>query len=151
MNLVVVEGGFFMVFVVACVREQHLVVADAGGLHALLALLGDEGDSLALLKGLEAVLLWWESVTSSKMDEEESTRVCWTACWTMPYAMAQHCTAHSSHVRRTSMARKWTKRSAEPFSGVMKPYPFSSLNHLTVPFWRSVEASILIDVVGWWG
>jgi hypothetical protein len=44
---------------------QHLVVADAGGLHALLALLGDEGDSLTLLKGLEAVLLWWESVMSS--------------------------------------------------------------------------------------
>lgn len=37
--------------------KQRLVVADAGGLHALLALLGDEGDSLALLKGLEAVLL----------------------------------------------------------------------------------------------
>lgn len=36
---------------------QHLVVADAGGLHALLALLGDEGDSLTLLEGLEAVLL----------------------------------------------------------------------------------------------
>lgn len=53
----VVEGGFFMVFVVACVRRQHLVVTDAGGLHALLALLGDEGDNLALLEGLEAVLL----------------------------------------------------------------------------------------------
>jgi hypothetical protein len=39
------------------VGKQRLVVADAGGLHALLALLGDEGDSLALLKGLEAVLL----------------------------------------------------------------------------------------------
>ena len=46
------------------------------------------------------------------------------------------------------MARKWTKRSAEPFSGVMKPYPFSSLNHLTVPFWRSVEASILMSCGG---
>lgn len=45
--------------------EQRLVVADAGGLHALLALLGDEGDSLALLKGLEAVLLRWESVRCS--------------------------------------------------------------------------------------
>lgn len=58
MNLVLLRVGVFMVFVVACVREQHLVVADAGGLHALLALLGDEGDSLALLEGLEAVLLW---------------------------------------------------------------------------------------------
>lgn len=36
---------------------QHLVGADAGGLHALLALLGDEGDVLTLLEGLEAVLL----------------------------------------------------------------------------------------------
>ena len=45
--------------------EQRLVVADAGGLHALLALLGDEGDSLTLLEGLEAVLLLRESVMSS--------------------------------------------------------------------------------------
>ena len=45
--------------------EQRLVVADAGGLHALLALLGDEGDSLALLEGLEAVLLLRESVMGS--------------------------------------------------------------------------------------
>src|SRR5262245_2147750 len=28
---------------------------------------------------------------------------------------------------------KWTKRSRPPSSGVMKPKPFSSLNHLTVP------------------
>jgi hypothetical protein len=49
------------------VGEQRLVVADAGGLHALLALLGDEGDSLALLKGLEAVLLWRESVGCSRI------------------------------------------------------------------------------------
>src|SRR3954452_4483535 len=27
----------------------------------------------------------------------------------------------------------WTKRSLLPSSGVMKPKPFSSLNHLTVP------------------
>jgi hypothetical protein len=111
------------------VGEQHLVVADAGGLHALLALLGDEGDSLALLKGLETVLLRWESVGCSEMQQVME---------------AQH----------TSMARKWTKRSAEPFSGVMKPYPFSSLNHLTVPFWRSegAAASILRGVYGlfWW-
>jgi hypothetical protein len=39
------------------VREQCLVVADGRSLHALLALLGDEGDSLTLLEGLEAVLL----------------------------------------------------------------------------------------------
>jgi hypothetical protein len=30
-------------------------------------------------------------------------------------------------------ALKWTKTSAPPPSGVMKPYPFSSLNHFTVP------------------
>jgi hypothetical protein len=34
---------------------------------------------------------------------------------------------------------------SEWFSGVMKPYPFLSLNHSTVLFWRSdAEASILI-------
>src|SRR5918996_4269725 len=32
-----------------------------------------------------------------------------------------------------TMLLKWTKTSFEPSSGVMKPYPFSSLNHLTVP------------------
>ena len=37
----------FMLVVV--IIEQRLGAADAGGLHALLALLGDEGDSLALL------------------------------------------------------------------------------------------------------
>jgi hypothetical protein len=51
------RGVCHSMLVVAYAR-QHLVVADAGGLHALLALLGDEGDSLTLLEGLEAVLLW---------------------------------------------------------------------------------------------
>src|SRR5574340_533976 len=32
------------------------------------------------------------------------------------------------------MAEKWAKRSSPPSSGVMKPKPFASLNHLTVPF-----------------
>src|SRR5690242_18519919 len=31
------------------------------------------------------------------------------------------------------MAEKWTKTSAVPPSGVMKPKPFSPLNHFTVP------------------
>src|SRR4051812_16915263 len=31
------------------------------------------------------------------------------------------------------MAEKWTKTSALPSSGVMKPKPFSPLNHFTVP------------------
>src|SRR3954469_8814982 len=31
------------------------------------------------------------------------------------------------------MALKWTKTSGAPPSGVMKPYPFSPLNHFTVP------------------
>jgi hypothetical protein len=52
-------------------KRQRLVVADAGGLHALLALLGDEGDSLTLLEGLEAVLLWRESVMRSVGGEVE--------------------------------------------------------------------------------
>jgi len=54
---VVHEGGMVVGAGEVSVGEQRLVVADAGGLHALLALLSDEGDSLALLKGLEAVLL----------------------------------------------------------------------------------------------
>lgn len=77
--------------------NKRLGVADAGGLHALLALLGDEGDSLALLKGLEAVLLWWV------------------------LACCMQCSVGDSFHKHTSMARKWTNRSAEPFSGVMKP------------------------------
>src|SRR5947208_1964389 len=31
------------------------------------------------------------------------------------------------------MAEKWTKTSALPSDGVMKPNPLSALNHLTVP------------------
>ena len=50
---------------VVVIIEQRLGAADAGGLHALLALLGDEGDGLTLLKGLEAVLLLRGSVMSS--------------------------------------------------------------------------------------
>jgi hypothetical protein len=45
------------ILVIGGCGQQRLVVAHAGGLHALLALLGDEGDSLAFLEGLEAVLL----------------------------------------------------------------------------------------------
>ena len=61
-----VVEGFMLVVTLA---EQRLVVADAGGLHALLALLGDEGDSLTLLEGLEAVLLLRESVMGSVSGE----------------------------------------------------------------------------------
>src|SRR5947207_7049649 len=32
-----------------------------------------------------------------------------------------------------AIALWWTNRSFEPSSGVMKPNPFSSLNHFTVP------------------
>src|SRR5438105_13614091 len=31
------------------------------------------------------------------------------------------------------IAEKWANRSSPPSSGVMKPYPLASLNHLTVP------------------
>src|SRR5215208_6493356 len=31
------------------------------------------------------------------------------------------------------IAEKWANRSSPPSSGVMKPYPLESLNHLTVP------------------
>lgn len=55
--------------VVSSSKQRLLAAADAGGLHALLALLGDEGDNLTLLEGLEAVLLLRESVMSSRADE----------------------------------------------------------------------------------
>src|ERR671930_536587 len=43
--------------------------------------------------------------------------------------------APSASVRKPLdwMALWWTKRSLPPSSGVMKPKPFSSLNHFTVP------------------
>src|SRR5687767_7707200 len=37
------------------------------------------------------------------------------------------------------MAEKCTKRSLLPSSGVMKPKPFASLNHFTVPVLMSVS------------
>lgn len=102
---------------VVVIIEQRLGAADAGGLHALLALLGDEGDSLALLKGLEAVLLLRESVMSS--GEMRSILICRVVL--CAYVAARHASAYADEADLTSMARKWTKRSAEPFSGVMKP------------------------------
>src|SRR3954452_16845395 len=43
--------------------------------------------------------------------------------------------APSARVRKPSpeIPEKWTKASFPPSSGVMKPKPFSSLNHLTTP------------------
>ena len=43
--------------------------------------------------------------------------------------------APSARVRKPSpeMAEKWTNASLPPSSGVMKPKPFSSLNHFTTP------------------
>src|SRR3954470_14691283 len=41
------------------------------------------------------------------------------------------------------MALWWTKRSFVPSSGVMKPKPLSSLNHLTVPVAMSVTSTAL--------
>lgn len=55
-------SSFVCLDFVAGARIQHLVGADAGSLHALLALLGNEGDVLTLLEGLEAVLLLGASV-----------------------------------------------------------------------------------------
>src|ERR1700759_4515831 len=37
----------------------------------------------------------------------------------------------------------WTNRSRLPSSGVMKPNPFSSLNHLTVPVGMGVSPPLL--------
>jgi hypothetical protein len=39
-----------------------------------------------------------------------------------------------------SMAEKWTKTSRPSFS-LMKPYPFLSLNHFTVPFAKTLTSS----------
>jgi DNA polymerase (family X) len=41
------------------------------------------------------------------------------------------------------MAEWWTKQSFEPFSGVMKPKPFVSLNHFTVPVVRIPYSLVL--------
>src|SRR5215210_9248271 len=41
------------------------------------------------------------------------------------------------------MPLKWTNRSRPPSSGVMKPKPLSSLNHLTVPV--PIRASTSLD------
>src|SRR3954454_14328282 len=50
--------------------------------------------------------------------------------------------APSASVRKPSdsMSLWWTKRSLPDSSGVMKPNPFSSLNHLTTP-WAMVGLS----------
>src|SRR5437763_5234237 len=45
------------------------------------------------------------------------------------------------------MPEKWTKRSRPPSSGVMKPKPLSSLNHLTVPVAMHFP-SLLLGAVG---
>src|SRR6267378_2257025 len=42
------------------------------------------------------------------------------------------------------MELKWTNTSLPPASGVMKPYPFASLNHLTVPV--AIEKHLLYQV-----
>src|SRR6187397_1197233 len=46
----------------------------------------------------------------------------------------------SERLRKPSalMAVWWTKQSLSPFSGVMKPKPFASLNHFTVPRVRAI-------------
>src|SRR5581483_9200545 len=43
------------------------------------------------------------------------------------------------------MPEKWTKRSRPPSSGVMKPKPLSSLNHLTVPVAMYSPSCLLSD------
>src|SRR4029078_12787985 len=58
------------------------------------------------------------------------------ACGPLPVSPSSYSTfAPSARVRKPSpaMPEKWTKASFPPSSGVMKPKPFSSLNHLTTP------------------
>src|SRR5438045_1164947 len=58
-----------------------------------------------------------------------------------PSAGSNSTRAPSARVLKPSLviALKWTKTSLPPSSGVMKPYPFASLNHLTVPVAISVH------------
>src|SRR6185436_9319144 len=48
------------------------------------------------------------------------------------------------------IAEWWTKQSFWPFSGVMKPKPLASLNHLTVPVIRIaiLQKNVVIGVPG---
>src|SRR5438045_3214822 len=52
-----------------------------------------------------------------------------------PSAGSNSTRAPSARVLKPSLviALKWTNTSLPPSSGVMKPYPFASLNHFTVP------------------
>src|SRR3954469_19516641 len=58
--------------------------------------------------------------------------------------------APSARVLKPSpeMPEKWTKASFPPSSGVMKPKPFSSLNHLTTPVAIHTPPHYLIDARG---
>src|SRR5438067_13519859 len=47
------------------------------------------------------------------------------------------------------MPLKWTNRSRPPSSGVMKPKPLSSLNHLTVPVAINFPSATAFGRFGW--
>src|SRR4051794_18708579 len=61
------------------------------------------------------------------------TLVAWGPFWDSPSSYSTF--APSTRVRKPSpaMPEKCTNASFPPSSGVMKPKPFSSLNHLTTP------------------
>src|SRR5699024_1418928 len=69
----------------------------------------------------------------------------WSACgpfW--PSTTTKLTSWPSARVRKPvpSMERKCTNRSG-PLDWVMKPKPLASLNHLTVPVWRSDISEVL--------
>ena len=68
-----------------------------------------------------------------------------------PCTMSNSTRSPSERLRKPSalMAVWWTKQSLSPFSGVMKPKPFASLNHFTVPRVRAIASTpCLLDCVG---
>ncbi|GBH18555.1 5,10-methylenetetrahydrofolate reductase [Pseudomonas syringae pv. actinidiae] len=68
----------------------------------------------------------------------QSTRTC-SACMPFwPLAATKETVWPSFRLLKPSLsiALKCTNRSSPPPCGVIKPKPFSSLNHFTVPVWR---------------
>src|SRR6056297_3602048 len=80
-----------------------------------------------------------EMVRSSARWNERQTGVTFSAAGPLaPSTMSNSTSAPSASVRKPSawIAEWWTKQSLLPSAGVMKPNPFWSLNHFTVPLVR---------------
>src|SRR6056297_1280253 len=84
-----------------------------------------------------------EMVRSSARWNERQTGVTFSAAGPLaPSTMSNSTSAPSASVRKPSawIAEWWTKQSLLPSAGVMKPNPFWSLNHFTVPLVRIVRS-----------